>query len=509
MRKRKRPARHLSALFCCALTAVLVLTACSAGQQGGSERGPVKSPGAGAPAGTNGATPPALDWRPCGGGFRCAEAAVPLDYRAPHGKRITLPLVMQPAEDRSHVTGPLFINYGGPGTPGAGMLRKQGPKYPEQLRRHFDLIAFDPRGTGPNTPHCAPGAQAPQGPPGSGRFWATAASTGHACAKDPLLDHASSANTARDMDLIRQAARAEQISYLGYSYGTYLGAVYANMFPSHVRAMTFDGTLDLVANSTGRPGTRDEPVDVRAGVADAQRAQLDQFLAACAKAAGACPFAAGGDPKRKWAELVATLGRDGQGAGLFERIFSDLETGAPMWTYLAKMLERTYRSVRPGETDEQHTAPVRDPYVPSHSTGFLAVQCVDSDIPQRKSRYPELARRAAAHDPAFGASAVYDMAQCVGWPGKDEDRYQGPWNAHLAAPVLIINNRYDPATPLPNAESTAGELARARVLVIDGAGHTSLNVHSACASNAMAAYFTGLKPSPTGTTCPPDYRPFS
>ncbi|MDT8914024.1 alpha/beta hydrolase [Amycolatopsis sp. PS_44_ISF1] len=463
--------------------------------------------------GTNGAAVPVLGWAPCHGGFRCAAAAVPLSYRDPHGPQLTLSVVELPATDPAHRIGSLFFNYGGPGADGVGELTRFGSRYPPELRARFDLVSFDPRGIGGSAPIHCPGAEdvrpggSPLRPEQSAAFWSAGAAPGRACAAGTgaELAHLSTANVARDLDLLRQAVGDRELNYYGYSYGTYLGGTYANLFPGRLRAMTLDGTLDLVANSTGRPGQEHEPVDVRADVAAAQQEELEQFFAACT-AAGApkCAFA-GGDPKAKFAAVFARLSHGPVGgvttASLMETIQSALyQTGR--WKRLGQTLAALVPSAPVART------PVLDPYVPVHSTGFLAVQCLDSELPRRTADYPPLAAAQEQRQPYFGLAPVFSLAQCVDWPVRDEDRYTGPWNRPRAHPVLVLNNRYDPATPLSDAHATAAELGDGKVLVVDGSGHTSLNGPSACASAAVVRYFTDLLPPADGATCAPDTVPF-
>ena len=128
--------------------------------------------------------------------------------------------------------------------------------------------------------------------------------------------------------------------------------------------------------------------------------------------------------------------------------------------------------------------PAAQPWAPAHSPSFLAVQCTDSVTPSAADVDAALPGEQAAH-PLFGASAALNTAMCVDWPAVDPDRYLGPWNAPLAAPALIVNSRYDPATPLLDARATAAALSAARVLVVEGIGHTTLDVPSRCATDTF------------------------
>lgn len=485
---------------------LLLLAACSAPQASPAPPPPSPVADVAPPAlGTNGAAVPALRWTACHGKFQCSPATVPLSYREPHGPAITLSVIRLPASDPGRRLGSLFFNFGGPGTDGVGELTRFADRYPAELRARFDLVSFDPRGIGGSAPISCPGADhAPS--PGSplrqpDAFFAASAAAGKACAASgALLSHLSTANVARDLDLLRAAVGDATLNFYGYSYGTYLGGTYANLFPDKVRAMTLDGTLDLVANATGKPGQEKQPVDVRADVAGAQQQELDQFFAACTAAGPKCAFA-GGDPKAKFAGVFARASRT-TGVGSLMRTVDSALYQSGRWKRLAQTLAAM-------PSDPGPAAPVLDPYVPTHSPGFLAVQCVDSDNPSSAADYAALAPRESARQPYFGLGAVFSMAQCVGWPAHDADRYSGPWNRARKNPVLVLNNRFDPATPLHNAKATAAELGDGRVLVVDGYGHTSLDAPSACASAAVVRYLTELSAPAEGTTCAPDAVPFS
>ena len=486
---------------------LLLLAACSSPQAAPAPPAPsADAPEAPPAMGTNGAAVPALRWTPCHGKYQCAAASVPLNYREPKGTAITLSVIRLPAGDPGRRLGSLFFNFGGPGTDGVGELTRFADRYPAELKARFDLVSFDPRGIGGSAPISCPGADHAPGPGSPLRqpdaFFAASAAPGKACAagSGALLSHLSTANVARDLELLRQAVGDAALNFYGYSYGTYLGGTYANLFPDKVRAMTLDGTLDLVANATGKPGQEKQPVDVRADVAGAQQQELDQFFAVCAAAGPKCAFS-GGDPKAKFAGVFARASRTTGVGSLMKTVDSALYQSG-RWKRLAQTL-----SAMP--SDSGAASPVLDPYVPTHSPGFLAVQCVDSDNPSSPADYSALAARESARQPYFGLGSVFSMAQCVGWPAHDEDRYTGPWNRARKYPILVLNNRFDPATPLHNAQATAAELGDGRVLVVDGYGHTSLDAPSACASAAVVKYLTDVSAPAEDTTCAPDAVPFS
>jgi pimeloyl-ACP methyl ester carboxylesterase len=224
-------------------------------------------------SGTGSAAVPRLDWGSCAAegegleAFQCATAVVPLDYDRPKGRQITVALARLPAADPSRKIGSLFLNPGGPGGSGVDFLLGAGPfLYSDEVRARFDLVGFDPRGIIRSTPlRCFDSleeAEAAFFTPfqfpvtrAEERLWIqTDRAVARACAErgGPILDHMSTANVARDMDLLRRAVGDAKLTYAGYSYGSYLGSTYANLFPTKVRALVVDGVLDPVAWSTGR-----------------------------------------------------------------------------------------------------------------------------------------------------------------------------------------------------------------------------------------------------------------
>lgn len=498
--------------------ALLTLPGCSPDQSGHRAPAPLDPPAPSAPEplGINGAVAPRLQWRGCGGLFQCATATVPLDYNQPRGAVITLSVIRLPAADPAQRIGSLFINFGGPGTGGVSDLESLASSYPDVLRQRFDLVSFDPRGVGTSAPVGCAADEKPAGSPvrpeQRAQFFSRSAVLGQSCsvASGELLAHTSSANTARDLELLRQAVGDESLSFLGYSYGTYVGATYANLFPDRVRAMVFDGALDLVANSTGRPGQEEMPVDVRADTARAKAEELDAFFDRCALAGPRCAFSAG-DPRRKFADIVTTLKQRGGGVTSLGAVLSTVSHGlhsSTRWSGMARWLQGVYNSLRRDGAGAQDQPSTLDPYIPVHSAPFLAVQCVDSDYPRDQQAYERLIPVEDRRQPYFGLTSLFDMAQCIAWPAADRDRYLGPWNHRRAHPILVVNNRYDPETPVWNAQATRDELDNARLLIIEGYGHTTLNVHSRCASAAEADYLITLALPAEGATCSADHQPF-
>ena len=211
-----------------------------------------------------------LRWRACheeaGPGFECASFEVPLDHDRPQGKQISLALVRLPASDPQGKVGSIFLNPGGPGGSGVEFLLGVGPVlFSDEVRAHFDLIGFDPRGIiGSDPLLCFRSLEESFSVFAPFAFPMTAdeealveqldMTLNRACQRrgGSIVDHMATADVARDLDLLRQAVGDTQLSYAGYSYGSFLGVTYANMFPERVRAVVVDGVLDPIAWTTGR-----------------------------------------------------------------------------------------------------------------------------------------------------------------------------------------------------------------------------------------------------------------
>ncbi len=255
---------------------------------------------------------PELDWRSCGAGreqFECANAEVPTDYDRPRGGTTTIALTRLPATDPTQRIGTLFVNPGGPGGSGVDFVQGFAPVFPAEIRARFDVLGFDPRGVARSDPAtCFPTAEQeaafldrallfPLTPAEERRYTIEARMLGTACAATSprRFRHISTANVARDMDLLRQAVGDRRLSYLGLSYGTYLGATYARLFPNRVRALVLDGTIDPREYA----GTKDRGLPVGARIDQGQGGAevFGEFLRRCAAVGPTrCSLAAVGDP---------------------------------------------------------------------------------------------------------------------------------------------------------------------------------------------------------------------
>ncbi len=248
---------------------------------------------------------PTIDWQACDegapAGFECASVQVPTDYDRPRGATTTVALTRLPASRPSSRKGSLFLNFGGPGGEGVSTLQQVfDVLVTPEVREHYDLVGFDPRGVGLSDPaRCFDDADAEaaalEGLPafpvtrsGERAFVRQTARISRACRAEAgdVIRHASTANVARDLELLRRAVGDDTLAYQGYSYGTYLGATYARLFPDRVGSMVLDGTVDVEAYS----GANRDPRSVGARLAQGPAAEevFDEFLEHCRLAGERC-----------------------------------------------------------------------------------------------------------------------------------------------------------------------------------------------------------------------------
>jgi pimeloyl-ACP methyl ester carboxylesterase len=479
---------------------------------------------------------PVLTWSDCGAGFQCATAPVPLDYARPRDGTISLALIRLPATDPAHRIGSLFTNPGGPGGSGVDFIRADGASFPAAIRARFDIVGFDPRGVGASAPvRCFDSVASQQGFLAQFGLFPVGAQEQQAYLQafrqvdqqcelrnESILPHVSTANVARDMDVLRQAVGDARLSYLGLSYGTYLGATYANLFPNRFRALILDGVVDPIDYSTGRDDQADRlPSFLRLGSNVASSQTLEAFLDLCAQAGPArCAFAAD-NREDTAAKLDALLRRalaqpivvpTAQGpvivtyALAVEIVLTSLYT-SPGWPQLGALLQELFQ-VAGLPAPAAVPAPAAPPPYVNTKEAQVANNCVDTANPGSARLWPSIARAADERSPFFGAAWTYVSFACAGWPARDRARYVGPWDRRTASPILLVGTTLDPATPYHDAVTTSHELANARLLTLDGWGHTAFLQGSACVDERETAYLVNGTLPETGATCTPNVAPF-
>jgi pimeloyl-ACP methyl ester carboxylesterase len=435
------------------------------------------------PSPTPAPEPPAvLAWQPCDDGFECAVLPVPLDRDDPT-RTVDLAVTRRLTADPAMRLGSLVVNPGGPGASAVEFLQRAWQQVPEPVRARFDLVAYDPRGVGRSAAvRCASTAEldayhaldpSPDDAQelqayldGQLRF-----TQGCAARSGELLPHVSTDVAARDMDRLRASLGDERLTYLGYSYGTSLGASYLQQFPERVRAMVLDGGIDPSL-------TWDELVGGQARGFDAA---LAAFLADCEATRCAFRRAAEGDLTAAFdrvaaaveqAPLPASGGRTvgpgefslGVGAGLYSRA-----TGWPALAQgLAEAASGTGRTLL--ALSDAYLERTDDGYANLVAANF-AVNCLDRPWPRETAPYLALAERLRADAPRFGPAIALSGLGCGVWPVAATDT-PVPVRAEGAAPVVVIGTTRDPATPYAWSQALADQLASGVLVTYEGDGHT-------------------------------------
>jgi pimeloyl-ACP methyl ester carboxylesterase len=480
-------------------------------------------------------TVPDISWQACDdpsqSGFECATAKVPLDYRDPKSPTIDLALVRHPATDPARRIGTLFLNPGGPSGSGTESLPAWLDLFPEALRARFDLISWDPRGIGQSTSvQCFDSPEEglsfladlltgfPVGRAEANTWIRGYARFGELCAErnGELLEYVSTADTARDLDLLRQAVGEPQLNFLGLSYGTFLGATYANLFPDSVRALVLDGNIDPVAwvNRGNQHPFLNTGLRLESDIGSART--LKAFLSLCGEAGiERCAFSAGSASatQAKFATLLWRLRRHPvpfEGEPLtYAMVLSFVAdflavvqpvSDFPGWPFTAEFLQTLWTGGSGG-----NPAPRSYPFPEQR----FAVECGESPNPKRPDIFRALAAFAFARSGHIGPFWSWFDEPCASWPAVAADPYTGPWNRRTANPILVIGNTFDPETPLVNAVAMANKLSRARLLTVDGYGHTAFLNPSSCTDQYMSEYFVDGTLPPEGTVCRQDVQPFA
>jgi pimeloyl-ACP methyl ester carboxylesterase len=444
-------------------------------------------------------------------GYQCAMVRVPLDYRHPAGRTINVGIARLPASG-SHRIGSLVINPGGPGASGLAYLTVATSAIPAAVRARFDIVGFDPRGVGVSAGlHCLPTAQLdalqaadpiPRTPAQIRAAVARAAKLAAGCRSTAgwELPFLGTAYSARDLDLIRSAVGDSRLTYLGKSYGTLLGAVYADEFPRRVRALVLDGAL---------PPGLDPAVQSREQGAGFE-GDLRDFLADCVSRPD-CPWP--GTAARARTKLNALLAGvaasslpTGTGRllhageavnGLSAALYS---TGR--WSLLRAALSQAQSG------DGTVLLELSDSLSGRHTGGydtelsaFPAIGCADVPATYTAAQAAAFARQWAKASPLYGPLEAWGLVTCNGWV-RTASALPARVTARGAAPIVVVGTTGDPATPYSWARDLAGQLASARLVTYLGDGHTVYGSgRSACVDAALNAYLIARVVPAAGLRC--------
>ena len=448
---------------------------------------------------------PPIEWTACGDVYECAEFAVPMDYTDPDLGDFTLSLLRLPAGDPGSRIGTLFYNPGGPGGSAVEYLQLVAFAIPVEIKQRFDLVAFDPRGVGESSPIlCGEDVQALLGldpDPQTDAEWQTIVDAvqdfADLCAEraGDALPFYGTVNVARDMDRIRQALGEATISYVGFSYGTSIGQVYADLFPDHVRAMVLDGSLDASLS----PDQRNLEQIL------AFEAALGRFMEYCRETAcfDVDPRDAIDTLMRRTAEAPIpapsedrALGEGDLVWGLISSLYARFQ-----WAGLANAIDDALggdgsRMIRLVDQYWQRDA---DGTYDNIFEANVAVNCLDQAVDPDPDHHRMLSRQFAEQAPIFGAWGGYLNITCALWQAEPSPP-PVPTGAG-APPILVIGNTGDPATPLKWAVALSRQLESAILLTNDAEGHTAYFRFDDCVDGIANAYLLRLEVPAEGTTC--------
>ncbi|MGY1639382.1 alpha/beta hydrolase [Geodermatophilus sp. SYSU D00742] len=448
--------------------------------------------------------------------FECGRTQVPITYAEPQGEKLTIFLVRARLAGQTDRLGSLVVNPGGPGGSGADAAIQRALTLPENVLARFDLVGFDPRGVGlsEEAVECVPdelkdrviaAEPRPVSEQQLDEAFALAQEVADGCTEEygsEALGTFNTTDTARDMDLLRQALGDEQLTFLGYSYGTTLGSTYAELFPDRVRALVLDAAVD----PDGDPRADAE------ATAAGMEAGFDAFAANCTGLVAGCPVSA--EPRRFVEELLAQAAqtpipsaRPGETRQATPGvILTAIQAGlynTNAWPQLAQGLAAARNGDAQGvfSLADAHYGRLQDGTYSNLIDANLAITCADRDP---DAQVPEDEIRALAADwgqryPLFGAGAAAGLYTCSVW---EAERTPLPArDAEGAAPILVVGNTGDPVTPLSGAEDMAADLTSGVLLVWQGLGHTSYP-KTGCVSDVVNAYLVDLVVPADGATCP-------
>lgn len=495
--------------------------------------------------------PQKINWQPCfsdeNPDLLCAQYPVPLNYQNFYSGRdrartINIALIKQPANNPGKKPlGSLFLNPGGPGAGGVEFVRYYGRYlFNQDVRDNYDLIGFDPRGielsapltcgvTLENIPEFFQSVSFPFTREEEKEKLGIDKALNQICEKNgnAIMDHMSTADVARDLDRLRQAVGDKLLNYVGYSYGSYLGVTYANIFPQNVGRLVVDGVLDPIQWSTGKGwGGFFKPVTTRLGSDKGSMATLQEFFRICDLAGpSSCSFA--GNSAARFdaiAQLVKAkpqpmLLPDGSPLDLTYAILIDITLGhlygSQNWPALANLLSGAESQLSPADLGEKFFQVRQELGLEDLETSFdnplvrfSGVLCSDSTNPYDTDFWSLWADEAEKNNGYFARLWTWRSSQCAEWPGSQQSRFTGPFNRRTKNPVLIANTLFDPATPYQGAETVARLLPNSRLVTVAGWGHGTPGL-SACADNITFNYLLRGELPAARTLCQQDVIPFA
>ncbi|HTE64108.1 MAG TPA: alpha/beta hydrolase [Solirubrobacteraceae bacterium] len=465
-----------------------------------------------------------LDWADCGdAGAKCATATVPKDYGNPRAGTLDIAVAKSPATDPSKRIGSLFFNYGGPGAFAAPYVEFNGAELFPVLNERFDIIGVDPRGTGLADGLDCRANQETQGvysqpftTPDNLNVNALlrkdTSYIGACIQRNDDLQYMSTANVARDFNAVREAVGDKKMTYLGFSYGTFLGATLQSLFPGKTRAVVLDGALDPDQYINDPLDSLDEQT------AGFERA-ISRFFSACAADPAGCGFG-DGDPRGTVDDLIEqadaapipasdTPDRPVDGDDIRASLAQEMYAKW-LWADLAKALAQLEAGDGNGirEIADGFYGRDGDSFSPGTDRYFL-LSADEQNYPRGVEPYLRAGKSSYQdYDYAFWNHGYSELNWGL-YPIRAEDKYDGPFRTSRRDPTtLVVGTRYDPATPYKESKRLVQQLGNARLLTMTGDGHTAYDEGSDCADKAIEAYLVALALPAEGTKCAQDLPPF-
>ena len=451
-------------------------------------------------------------------GFSCAKVKVPLDYSNPGGETIEIAVKKRAATGDS--VGSLFINPGGPGGSGIELVDSAGTYFSKNLTGSYDVVGFDPRGVGSSTAiDCLSDSdldaeRAGENDPATPSATATierAQKMNTACESKTgtpgLLDHIDTISAARDLDVLRAVEGQQALTYLGFSYGTYLGATYAELFPANTGRLVLDGAVD--------PSLSAE--DMTLGQAKAFEVALRAYVQECQSSKLSCPLSgdvdSGVSQIREFLESTKTAPiptSDPQRPLTYDLALTGV-LGAmyqtSLWSSLTAALTQAMDTS--GSRDGSALMVITDAFASRQSDGsysgnsteaLMPVNCLDFPVQGDDASWEQNATAVKDASPTFSAQLLYPDAYCQGW-GHESSRKREKITASGAAPILVVGTTGDPATPYAWSEALAEQLETGQLLTWKGNGHTAYGRSNDCVKNAVDTYLLNGTMPDKGLTC--------
>jgi pimeloyl-ACP methyl ester carboxylesterase len=454
-----------------------------------------------------------LAWSDCGPN-QCAKLTVPIDYTHPDGDTLKLAVLKAPAKRPSTRIGSLVVNPGGPG--GSGVVyATEDNVATDAVRAAYDIVGFDPRGVGSSSPiKCLNDREldsflgtdpTPDNKTEEQHLADVAKAFADKCKANggPLLGHVSTIEAAKDMDVLRAALGETKLDYLGKSYGTFLGATYADLFPTKVGRFVLDGAIDPNLTSS----------QVNEGQAIGFETETRAYVQDCVRRGG-CPLGNSLDSgMQKLRDFLKSL--DSRPLPLNDKYVKGLTEGwgslgiavamydQGLWSQLTDALRRALGG------DAAPLMSLADAYAYRSNQGvyagnlmqvIYAVNCLDRSDSKDLTHYESEARSLSAKAPTWGPFLAWSTVPCGYWPVPANNAPK-KITATGSGPIVVVGTTRDPATPYTWAQGLASELENGHLITFNGDGHTAYTRSNSCVDNAVDAYLLAGTVPRAGLRC--------